>query len=844
MQASRENDDPQRFTRSPIAAGVVLALASPTLLAQETEIEEIITTAQKREQSLQDVPISIQMLGNQAIEELNLSNFKEYTQMLPSVAMTPTLGAGSSFNLVYMRGIATAGDGQATTSLPSVGMYLDELSMTTIQGNIDIHMYDIARVEALAGPQGTLYGASSQAGTIRVITNKPQLGEFSSSVTAGAESVQDGGTGFSVEGYVNAPIGDNAAIRLVGWHRDDAGWIDNKQGTRVFRGVENQDACDAAGVPCSADDITWDNTSTAKDDYNTLETTGARAALRVDLGDNWTVSPTVMYQKSESRGAWGDDYNDVTASGTYAVTNFSDEGFDDEWSMVGLTIEGSIGNFDVVYAGSRLDRDFEGSQDYSDYSYWYDNIYTTGYYADLHFQATGGRPIPNQFVPDYFDPGDVGTNAMSGARYTNDDKYTKKNHEIRISTDPDRRVRGLLGFFYQTQFHDFEQHWKVDGGLAPVMEMNEGQDPRFNDTVYLNSMYRNDKDRAVFGSVSFDVTDALELTVGTRFFEPEVSVKGFFGFGLGFTPIWSSNGENRCNLQQGDPGWTPDFNGQADWENKPCLNVDKKLKESDNVSRVNLTYSLTDDTMVYFTWSEGYRPGGVQRNPAAGEYLSDFLTNIEVGWKTQWMDNSLQFNGALFTQEWEDFQVSFTGDNAITAVNNGPSATVNGLEADLLWLATDDLRISASAAFYDSKLDDDYCNFSDGVCTKVLAPKGTQLPVTAEFKGNVVARYHFTMGSLDSYVQGAVVHEGKRGSDLDQGANAILGDLPAYTTLDLAAGFRRDTWSVDLFVANATGADEPLYFSAQCIAETCGSQPYGVRIRPRTYSLRLTKDFD
>jgi outer membrane receptor protein involved in Fe transport len=118
------------------------------------------------------------------------------------------------------------------------------------------------------------------------------------------------------------------------------------------------------------------------------------------------------------------------------------------------------------------------------------------------------------------------------------------------------------------------------------------------------------------------------------------------------------------------------------------------------------------------------------------------------------------------------------------------------------------------------------------------------LPVTAEFKGNVVARYHFTMGSLDSYVQGAVVHEGKRGSDLDQGANAILGDLPAYTTLDLAAGFRRDTWSVDLFVANATGADEPLYFSAQCIAETCGSQPYGVRIRPRTYSLRLTKDFD
>ncbi|NIS91244.1 MAG: TonB-dependent receptor [Woeseiaceae bacterium] len=844
MQVSLKSDSPQKFVRTPIATGVMLAVASPALFAQETAIEEIVTTAQKREQSLQDVPISVQLLGNQQISELNLTNFKDYTQMLPSVAMTPTLSSGSSFNLVYMRGIATAGDGQATTSLPSVGMYLDELSMTTIQGNIDVHMYDIARVEALAGPQGTLYGASSQAGTIRIITNKPELGQFSSSVSAGASSVSDGGTGYTVEGYVNAPIGDNAAIRLVGWHRDDPGWIDNKQGTRVFTGVEDPATCAAAGVPCSADDITWDNSSTAKDDYNTLVTTGARAALRVDLGENWTVTPTVMFQNSESRGAWGDDINDVTASGKYAVTNFSNEGFDDEWSMIGLTIEGSIGNFDVVYAGSYLDREFQGSQDYSDYSYWYDNTYTTGYYADLHFQATGPRAIPNQFVPDYFDPADVGTNSMVGARYTNDDVYTKNNHELRISSDPDKRVRGLLGVFLQKQFHDFEQHWKVDGGLAPVMEMNQGTDPRFDDTVYLNSMYRTDRDFAVFGSLSFDITDNLELTVGTRFFEPEVHVIGFFGFGLGFTPIWSSNGENRCNLQQGDPGWTPNFNGQEDWKDKPCLNVDKRLEESDNVSRVNLTWNVSGDNMVYFTWSEGYRPGGVQRNPFAGEFLSDFLTNIEFGWKTRWADNRLQFNGALFTQEWEDFQVSFTGDNAITAVNNGPSATVNGLEADLLWLATDNLRISASAAFYDSTLDDDYCNFSAGVCTEVLAPKGTQLPVTADFKGNLVARYHMDIGSFDSYIQGAFVHEGKRSSDMDQSANAIIGDLPAYTTLDLAAGFGKDNWKVDVFVSNATGADEPLYYSAQCIAETCGAQIYGVRIRPRTIAARLTMDFN
>jgi len=839
MQVSRTRKNSNTFYRTPISAGVIVALTSPAVMAQDDlAIDEVVVTAQKRVENLQDVPISIQTLGSESIKELNLTNFKDYTQMLPSVAMTPTLGAGSTFSLVYMRGIATAGDGQATTSVPSVGMYLDELSMTTIQGNLDVHMYDVARVEALAGPQGTLYGASSQAGTLRVITNKPDASAFSSSVSVGANSVEDGGTGYTVEGYVNAPIGDNAAVRLVGWSRSDAGWIDNVLGSRTFPGV----------ITDTADDVTLTNTDKAKNDYNTLDTVGARAALKVDLNDNWTITPTVMAQKSESKGAWGDDLSDLLQDGSpkHAVTHFKDEHFDDEWAMIGLTIEGSVGSFDVVYAGSYLERDVEGSQDYSDYSYWYDIYGSTGYYADLHFAAGTGadRALPNQFVPDYFDDNQVGARRMSGARYTNDDSYEKTNHEIRISTDPNNRIRGQIGYFWQHQYHDFEQHWIVDGGLAPVMEMNEGMDPRFDDTVYLNSMYRNDRDKAVFASVSFDVTEDIELTVGTRYFEPSVTVKGFFGFGLGFTPIWSSNGENRCNLTEGDAGWTPDFNGQADWNNKPCLNVDKGLQESENVSRFNATWNVTDDHMVYFTWSEGYRPGGVQRNPAAGEFLSDFLTNVEAGWKTQWADNRFQFNGAIFTQEWEDIQISFTGDNAITAVNNGPTAEVNGLEMDFLWLATEDLRLSASAAFYDSKLKSDYCNLSAGVCTSVLAPAGTRLPVTAEIKYNIVARYHFDMGSLDSYVQGVLVHEGERDSDLDQTAQEILGTLPAYTTLDLSAGFRKGDWGVDLFISNVTGEDAPLFYTSQCTAETCGVQKYGIRVRPMTISARLTKDFN
>jgi len=843
MQVSNSNRTPHSFNRTPIAAGIVLAMASPALLAQEQiTIDEVVVTAQKRTENLQDVPISIQALGGQALEELNLMNFIDYTKMLPSVAMemNGTAGAGSGFSLVYMRGIATGGDGQATTSQPSVGMYLDELPITTIQGNLDVHMYDIARVEALAGPQGTLYGASSQAGTIRIITNKPDLSGFAANVTASAEMVDGDDSGVTVEGMVNVPIGDKAAVRLVGWSRSDAGWVDNKAGSRTFYGVEDPATCAAAGVPCSADDIVV--TNKGKDNYNTIDTVGGRAALRVDLNDNWTITPTLMYQKMESEGSWGDDLYDFGASGKYAVLHTLPEYVNDEWTMLGLTIEGKIGNFDVVYSGSYLDRTVDASFDYADYSYWYDAIYTTGYYSDLHFADTGARSIPNYFVPSYFDAADVGTRVMNGARYTNDDKYTKNTHEVRISTDPEKSVRGMLGFFTQHQYHDFEQHWEVEGLGAAVM-MNEGMDPRFADTVYLNSLYRNDRDDAVFASVDFDIGDDFVLTLGARFFEPEVTVKGFFGFGLGFTPIWSSNGENRCNLTSADAGWTPSFNGQEDWNDKPCLNVDKGIKESENVKRVNLSWNVSDDNMVYFTWSEGYRPGGINRAPNAGEYVADFLTNYELGWKTQWMDNRLQFNGAVFHEEWDDFQVSFTGANAITAVNNGPSAFVDGLEASMIWLPTDNLRISAAAAFYDTELQNEYCSGcnSDG---SAWAPKGTKLPVTADFKGNLVARYSFVVGQFDAHLQGALAHNGDRTGAMNVATSDLLGVLPAWTTLDISAGIRKDDWSLDLFVSNATGEDAPIYSTAECAIDVCTDQLYGVRHKPTTVSLRFSKDFE
>ncbi len=854
------------LAHTPLASAILLALGSPSVTAQQqpesaTNLGEVIVTAQKRSQSLQDVPISIDALGEEKMEQLNVQNFKDYVQFLPSVSMQPSIGAGSGFNAVYMRGIATGGDGQATTSQPSVGMYLDEQPITTIQGNLDVHLYDIARVEALAGPQGTLYGASSQAGTIRIITNKPDPSAFDTGFSLEANLVDGDDTGYVAEGFVNLPLGENAALRFVGWGVDEAGWVDNKLATRTY----------SIDQSTTADDFVTTNDRYVEKNYNTVSTYGARAALRVNLGEDWTVTPNLMFQRQDQQGSWGDDLRNVLASGDYAVSHFVGEYTDDEWYQAGLTVEGSIANFDVVYAGNYLDRNVDGAFDYSDYSFWYDNYYTSGFFGTLFVDNNG-----TQLNPD--------------AQFTNDDHYTKVSHEIRISTPQDKRVRGLLGFFYQKQYHDFYQEFGRIEGLADNRLMNS-QEPgaqTFPGVVYLNSMDRTDYDQAVFGQIAFDLSDKFELSLGARYFEPEVHVKGFFGFGIGFSDAHTP-GYGDDNIpgtpddadepdEPGDPrnggegAFRPDavdwwsHNGewrcpsQADRKDAPCQNVDKTISESDSVYRVNLTWKATDTAMMYATWSEGYRPGGINRNPFSGDYIRDILTNYEIGWKTRFADDRVQLNGAIFLENWDDIQVSFQGGNGITQVANGGEAEVRGIEVQLDWLPTDNLRLALALAYYDSELKKDFCDLdtadfdADGDVSEcgfdedtglvvVKAPKGTPLPITPDFKGNLIARYSFPMGGFNAYTQGTLAYQTSTASQLELADNAVYGDIPSSTFLNLAFGVEKDKYSVELFVANATNEDAPLGVTSECTPQVCGVQTKGVKARPQTIGIRYSQSF-
>ena len=618
------------------------------------------------------------------MEELHIQDFEDYVRYLPTVSYQ-TFGPG--FAQVYMRGVASGGDGNHSGSLPSVGVYLDEQPITTIQGALDVHLYDIARVEALAGPQGTLYGASSQAGTLRIISNKPDASEFSAGYDLEGSTMTDGGSGYLVEGFANIPLTPTAAVRLVGWKRHDPGFIDNVSRPRTF----------PSSVETGIGPL---DVANPKDDYNDADTTGARAALKLDLNDNWTITPQIMAPGAEDAWHVRLRSDDRRTEGLAPVPEKSK----DRWYQAALTIEGKIANLDITYAGGYLNRKVDTESDYSDYSYWYD----VAYYA-LHRRSGQLRLFGTYFYDD--DGGAIDISQYIQGK----DRYTRWTHELRFATPAENRWRFVGGLFTQRQTHDIEQRYLIND-LATDLSVTG-----WDDTLWLTEQERIDRDNAIFGELSFDITDKLTATGGVRYFEAENSLEGFFGFGDGFSGS-GKYGETLCSFARWrrarrPSSWVPFVNQTG---TAPCTNLDRRVDEKDTIGKVNLAYKFDDERMMYATWSRGYRPGGINRVGTVPPYLSDFLTNYEVGWKTTWAGNRFRWNGALFSQKWEDFQFSFLGQNGLTIIQNANQARINGLEMDVTWAVGGGLVLNGGVAFIDSELTEDYCGIADPVTSEPI----------------------------------------------------------------------------------------------------------------------------
>jgi len=823
-------------------------------------LEEVVVTAQKRTENLQDVPISIQALSAEKLEQLHITDIDDYVKYLSGVTTVKGLGQGGTgigTTHMYMRGVVSGQDGNHSASQPSVGTYLDEIPVTTIDGTVDIHVYDIARIEVLEGPQGTLYGASSEAGTIRIITNKPDPTKFSAAYDVGGNSIDHGGLGWAAEGYANMPLSPIAAVRLVAWDEHDAGYIKNLAGTNATAGI-------FGGVrtfPTSG--LLIDNATQSNSRYNTAETRGGRIAGRVNLGDNWSVTPLFMGQILDSRGFFGYD----PAIGDLQVAHFgAPEGDRDSFTQTALTIEGKVSNFDITYAGGWFDRNEHTLSDYSDYSYFYDKFFGSGcnWVTNSGYQFLQANPASHCKVTypagSYTQPQEyVITNGY----------YTKWSHELRVSTPQEYPLKGLVGVFAQRQVHEIWEQYTIPGtGGSPFTLNPQGLAqgltiPGVNgNTIWLTDEERVDRDQAAFGQATWDINSSWSLIGGIRFYKYKNSLEGFYGYSA-----------NYQNLSGFYPGQNICFaGGRAPFHGAPCTDLNETISDNGRTYRGTLTYKFDPDRLVYTTYSTGFRPGGVNRvfDPAINAifppYKADVLTNYELGWKTQWANHRLRWNGALFLENWANFQFLYLGPNSVTVVQNAASAQIKGLETELEWAASSNLLISGGATYLHAVTTANYCGpsatipgttnlstdcpnqvntYADGIAAPngPEAPSGTPLPVAPKFKVNLVARYSFPVGQWQGFVQGSGMYQSSTEPLLRLIDQIALGPMPAYALFDLSTGVDHNGMFAQLALTNVTDKRAQLTRFVECATTTCGPQPYVIPTQPRTIALKFGQKF-
>jgi iron complex outermembrane recepter protein len=810
-----------RIVTSALFASTALGLAMPVVAqdAADDDKDVIVVTAQKREQNLQDVPLAITAIGTEKLDQLQVSELQDVVKFLPSVTIQQ---GGPGFAQVFFRSVASGENANHSASLPTVGTYLDEMPISTIQGALDLHAYDLARVEALAGPQGTLYGASSLAGTLRLITNAPDTSGFYGSAGVEINNVAHGDFGATYEGFLNIPLSETAAARLVGWYRDDGGYIDNVFGSRTYL----------------TSGITQNNADLVEKNYNDAQTYGARLALGIDLNDSWTVKPTIMGQVQKTEGSYSIERSGQTNGGLQTV-QYNPEGSQDKWIQAALTIEGKIGNWDLTATGGHLRRKTETQSDYSDYAYFYDALAGYGYY----FQDNAGNFVnPNQYIQGV-------------------DRYRKTFGEFRIASPADAPLRFIGGLFYQRQSHNIEQNYIIDN-IADAITVT-GTDSN----IWLTKQQRVDRDYAAFGELTYDLTDKLSLTGGLRYYKFDNSLQGFFGFAAGYS---SRTGEAAClntdgTTRRANPAGTP---VPILVDGSPCTNVDKSTSDTGFIHKLNATYKISDDALVYATWSKGFRPGGINRRGTLPPYGADKLDNYELGWKTTF--GAFRWNGAVYQEDWNNIQLSFLGANGLTEIRNAGIARIRGVEMDV-GFREGGFSLNAGFSYNDAEIRRDFCQFAnpefdctipgpDGTdadllpdANSLLAPSGSRLPVTAKFKGNAIARYEFPVADWDGHVQLAANHIGSRRSDLRPAQNTLKGNLGAYTTVDFSIGIKNEVWKIEAFATNIFDEQGVVNTGVQCLETVCGTGVtpttptggafYDVIIKPRVIGIKFSRDF-
>ncbi len=850
------DNDQNRFALTPLAAAVLYSLypAAPAI-AQDSDdlgIEEIIVTATKRNESIQDVPQAITAFSTMEIERRVILDMADVATNLPSISLSSNRAGRNE--LVY-RGISAGGSWRLDSQ---VAVYLDEMPMTMSTTQLDPRMVDIERVESLPGPQGTLFGSSSQAGTLRVITNKPRFGEFSGQVVGEIKTTQGGEESYDLNGHLNIPVSDNFAIRLVGYHNKDGGYIDNVYSTAPHSVCAPGAGCDrdfgqyAIGPFNPVDQqghlnsATPDNAGLEEENFNDYEMTGGRISALWNASDEWSVLGTYMAQDSKTTGVWFSD----TAIGDYKVARFSDEWRKDNWWVGALTVEGDLGF-------ARLTNSFGYAE--RDQSYQFDNTHYEAYHTRLKgqywsawrnwYDTYWGYPVA---AYNYYDKYDTDYN---GGIYRSLQESTRITNELRLVSTTESRFQWMVGAFYE----NFKDGW-VDDGTIPNLDttkhwrytqwrscdlVDQGFEgvqcpaPEVNNTWYQDSYRRDRSQIAAFGEVDYHFTDELKATVGVRWFE-------FDRFTVNDRQ-WPLHMPVEAILLDGESASIEDG------------------KDSDTFWKFGLSWNLSEDQMVYALFSQGFRLGG-HNNPKAVRvnfvdqlYDPDKLNNYETGIKSEWFNNKLQINASVFYMEWEDIQLSVRSDQNglwwLRGQANGGGGRNLGIEVDFDWRATDNLRISGNFYKGDPYYTDDFIT-KEGILEMTAR---TQMPESATEKYSLAADYTIrdVLGGdvwlrLDGYYVGAMYSELWRADEANPASPDFVPgakeDVDSFTKANFQMGYERESWAVTLFVRNLTNARANTFTDdgAGFYGNFWGHPGFGDTnnlARPRTTSLRLTYRF-
>ena len=782
--------------------------------AGNTALGEIVVTATHKSESLQKVPISLQAFDAAKLEQNHVASFADYANMLPSVSFE-TLGPGRSEP--FFRGISVSG-GQAST----VGMYLDDMPITSTGNNPEVHIYDVERVEALSGPQGTLFGASSLAGTIRIITAKPKFDKIEAGMDVQVDKFGKGHAGGTVEGFVNLPITSNLAIRLMAFYDKTGGYINNTHGVYHYQSVP----------------ITIDNAALVQNAYNPDEEYGGRASLSWEVAPDWTITPEITYQYLNAQGS----YNFDPRVGDLAVHDYSPTYLKDHWYQAELAIHGHIGDFDVVSATGYFSRTNSNANDYTYYSVTYDQLVAAGkvgnYYSN--FTDKNGNFInPTQ---QYFG-------------HEHDTKFTQ---ETRLSTPRSWPVQVTLGGFYQYQGLAYDDDYYIPGLSTALNTGVPDTYPPFSpalngvystDVYYLVEENRHFKDGAAFAEGNVTITPTLKATGGIRYF---VSDNGTYGF----AGTWSS-ADNAAKATQanGTPGcWNEDpgvlYGKFIHPTRLSCINTNTQYHQTGQTHKLSLTWQFEPSKMVYATYSTGFRPGGGNRLANAGPYKADTLANFELGWKTTW-GNTLRWNGAVYYEKWKGIQyvVIPAGTQGAGVTVNAGDARVYGIETDVEWKPVNGLTLSANGAYNDARLTSNFCDLVSNKDLELLptcstygvdlaAAKGTRLPRQPRFKTNATARYDFPAGATRAFLQGQILHQSGSTSDLDVSNDALLGDTEGFTTFNFSAGTTIRGVSIEAFIENAFDSRGILSKNTFCSIQYCSGSSRSYPTKPQFFGLK------